>query len=150
MADSPAESGKKEQAKRTRRMRKPAQTVRERTQVSSAREQKPRRLRRTATTAARPFRAVGRGTKRAARPLGVVLWPFRTRPMRFIGRVLAAILLFKYFRGSWQELRQVAWPSRRDTWKLTAAVFLFAILFGLIISVTDYGLDKLFKKVLLS
>jgi len=54
-----------------------------------------------------------------------------------------------YFRNSWRELRLVTWPGRRETWKLTFAVFLFAIIFGVVISITDYGLDKLFRKVLL-
>lgn len=86
---------------------------------------KPRRLRQTA----------GRAK--------VVFVPFRR-----VGRVLR-FLVPPYFRNSWKELKQVTWPSRKETWQLTFAVFVFAIVFGALITITDYGLDKLFRKVLL-
>ena len=54
-----------------------------------------------------------------------------------------------YFRESARELKQVSWPSRKETWKLTLAVFIFAIIFGLLAAVVDFGLDKLFRKVIL-
>lgn len=127
---------------------KRAQTVRERTQSHA--QPKPRRLKRTAGNLARPVRATGRGVKKVVSPLGFVLKPFRLRPVRFVGRVLAAVLLINYFRQSWRELRQVTWPGRRETAKLTSAVFVFAVIFGLVITLTDYGLDKLFKKILLN
>ena len=59
-------------------------------------------------------------------------------------------LVPSYFREAARELKQVTWPTRKETWKLTFAVFLFAIIFGLVIAVVDYGLDKVFRKVLLS
>lgn len=92
---------------------------------------------------------VGRFLKRIAHPFRFVLAPFKTKPMRFIGRILAKILLLNYFRQSWQELKQVTWPGRRETIQLTFAVFVFAISFGLLIAVVDFGLDKLFREVLL-
>lgn len=54
-----------------------------------------------------------------------------------------------YFRASWQELKQVIWPNKKETIKLTIAVFLFAIFFALLISLVDYGLDKAFKSLIL-
>jgi preprotein translocase SecE subunit len=55
----------------------------------------------------------------------------------------------KYFREAWAEVKQVTWPNRRESLKLTSAVLIFTIVFGLIITITDYGLDKIFRKVLL-
>lgn len=55
----------------------------------------------------------------------------------------------KFFKLAWQELRQVVWPSRRETIKLTLAVFAFSFVFGIVIALTDYGLDKLFRKLIL-
>ena len=66
-----------------------------------------------------------------------------------MGRVLAVVLLINFVRSSFRELRDVVWPNRRQTTQLTLAVFVFAIVFGIIISVTDYGLDKIFKQILL-
>ncbi len=95
------------------------------------------------------FGSIGRFIARILRPFRFVLRPFKTRPMRFIGRILAKIFLVGYFRNSWKELKQVTWPGRRETTQLTLAVFVFAISFGILIAVVDFGLDKLFKEVLL-
>jgi preprotein translocase subunit SecE len=73
-------------------------------------------------------------------------------PFRFIGRAFKRVGRFivpKYFRNSWQELKQVTWPTGREAWKLTFAVILFAVIFGVLITVVDLGLDKLFRKVLI-
>jgi hypothetical protein len=51
--------------------------------------------------------------------------------------------------SAWKELRQVTWPGRKETRQLTLAVFVFATVFGLMVTLTDYGLDKVFKKVIL-
>ena len=64
-------------------------------------------------------------------------------------RIIGAILLPRYFRNSWKELRQVTWPNGRESRRLTIAVVLFATVFGLVIALVDYGLDKVFKQVLL-
>jgi preprotein translocase SecE subunit len=75
----------------------------------------------------------------------VVRWFFRLRFVRFIGRILG----LGYFRGSWQELKGVTWPTWRESRRLTTAVILFSMVFGVLIALVDYGLDKLFKQLLL-
>lgn len=55
----------------------------------------------------------------------------------------------KYFRDSLVELRQVTWPNRMQTVRLTFAVIAFATIFGIVIAIVDFGLDKLFKEILL-
>ena len=55
----------------------------------------------------------------------------------------------KYFRDSWADLKLVAWPGRKETWRLTFAVFVFAIVFGVIVAIVDKGLDTLFRDVIL-
>jgi preprotein translocase SecE subunit len=57
-------------------------------------------------------------------------------------------LMPRYFIESWQELKLVTWPNRKQTWQLTFAVFMFAFIFGALITVADYGLDKIFRAVL--
>lgn len=54
-----------------------------------------------------------------------------------------------YFRKSYEELRQVTWTNRRESWRLTFAVFVFAIVFGCVIAAVDKGLEELFKNVIL-
>lgn len=74
-----------------------------------------------------------------------VRWFFLLRPVRFIGRILG----LGYFRSSFQELKEVTWPTWHESRRLTTAVILFSIVFGVLIAVVDYGLDKLFKQLLL-
>jgi preprotein translocase SecE subunit len=122
-------------------------TVRERSQT--VKKNSPQRVRKTAKKAAKPFQLVGSGLVIMFRPFRFVLQPFKTRPVRFVGRILAKVLLINYFLGSWEELRKVTWPNRKNTIRLTLAVFAFAIVFGIVIAVVDFGLDKLFRKILL-
>lgn len=125
-----------------------SETLRQRTTKSDAKP-KTRRLRQAKTVVSSPFKKLFAGVRRVLRPFRFLLWPFKTKPFRLLGRFLSSILFLRYFRDSWRELRLVTWPGRRETFQLTMAVFLFAIAFGLMVAITDYGLDKIFRKVLL-
>ena len=124
-----------------RRLRN-AETVRERALKAQEEAGKPRRR-----LALPP--AVGTAAAKPARGIARI---FRYQPFRFIGkafRFVGRFPLLRYFAGSWRELRLVTWPNRRQTRQLTVAVLLFAVVFGALVSLVDYGLDKLFKEVLL-
>lgn len=54
-----------------------------------------------------------------------------------------------YFVGSWRELRQVNWPTRKATFGMTLAVILFTLAFTLVISLLDLGFEQLFKRIIL-
>lgn len=131
-----------DEEKKKKRVRKPAQTVRQRSEQAAARgDKKPRRLRRTASKAMGPLKAIHRtGKKEYYLPIP------NNRAGRFLNK--RRYIIPRYFREAWGELRQVVWPSRRETWKLTLAVFIFAVVFALLVAVTDYGLDKLFRRIL--
>jgi len=66
---------------------------------------------------------------------------------RFLGKKRSIIP--KYFKESWAELKLVTWPDRKTTVKLTIAVITFAVVFGLAIAIIDYGLDKIFRYLIL-
>lgn len=72
-------------------------------------------------------------TKKAVAPRRVLNNPF-LNVLKKIGG---------YFKGAWQELKQVRWPTRRATWELTLAVILFTAFFLVLIVL----LDLLFKYV---
>jgi preprotein translocase SecE subunit len=132
MADKPAK----------KRIVKNPETFRERAVKAAEGNDKPARtaaLRQAGSKVTSPIsRAAGRlASNKAAKPL--------RKPARIVGK----ILLPTYFRKSWQELRQVEWPSFRQSLRLTGAVIIFAIIFGAIVAVVDYGLDKLFRNVLI-
>lgn len=120
----------KETSKPKRRIVKKAETIREKVEKQSKSKAKPTR----------------KGV------LGMA-WSFISWPFRKIGRGLAIVGRFvvpRYFKESWKELRQVTWPSRRDTMRLTIAVIIFSTVFGVVITVVDMLLDKVFRKVILS
>jgi preprotein translocase SecE subunit len=70
-------------------------------------------------------------------------WFFMLPPLRFLGSLLG----FRFVRDSWRELKQVTWPTFRESMRLTSAVIIFSIVFGFIIAVVDFGLDKVFKSL---
>jgi preprotein translocase SecE subunit len=124
-----------ESAKPKRRVVKKAETVREATQKSGDKKPKKRGiLSLTLLYIGLPFRPVGR----------LLLRVGRLKPFRILGRILFPT----YFRNSWKELQQVTWPGRRESLQLTLAVIIFSIVFGALIAVVDFGLDKVFKQVL--
>ena len=137
----------KEPTKKKRQLKKP-ETVRQRADKASV-ERKPRRIKKVRSATAKPLKAIGRFIARILRPFRFVLRPFKTRPMRFVGRILKRLFLINYFRESWRELRMVEWPDRKQTTRLTIAVIIFAVFFSVLIGIVDYGLDKLFKQLIL-
>jgi len=131
-----------EEKRKVRRIKK-VETVRQRAEKATNAEPKPRRLHSTVHKASRPLRAAGRiGRKEVHLPLpDNRVGNFMNRRVRLIPR---------FFRESWEEVRQVTWPNRRDTFRLTLAVFIFSITFGLVIAIVDFGLSKVFRSLLLN
>lgn len=58
------------------------------------------------------------------------------------------IALGIYFKGAWEELKQVRWPTRRATWKLTGAVLAFTAFFVAFILLLDGAFKYLFELIL--
>lgn len=123
------------------RIIKKTETVRERA-AKSEQPRKPRRLKQAGTSALRPLKAIARtGRKEIYLPMP------DTKAGRFLNKRRSPIP--RYFKLAWAEVRQVEWPTRRETVKLTFSVFLFAIFFALIISLADFVLDKAFETFIL-
>ena len=123
-----------ESPKPKRRLKKAPESVRERTARSSEAAAKAPKVKKPRKIFA-PLRAIGRGLRRVE----------RFKPIHLIGLVIVP----RYVRNAWQELRLVTWPNRLETFRLTAAVIIFSAVFGVMIAIVDYGLDKVFKKVIL-
>ena len=47
------------------------------------------------------------------------------------------VALGRYLRNSWRELRQVRWPNRKATWKMTLAVLVYCAIFIIFIMLLD-------------
>lgn len=59
------------------------------------------------------------------------------------------IAMGHYFRDSWHELRQVQWPNRRATWKMTLGVVIFCAIVGAIVLVADWASQWIIQEVIL-
>jgi preprotein translocase SecE subunit len=68
--------------------------------------------------------------------------PKRKRSWGILGKIGG------YFKGAWQELRQVHWPTRKATWSLTGAVLLFSAFFVILITLLDAIFKFLFEQIL--
>lgn len=127
-----------EQNKKRRVIRK-VETVREKSAKAAEQTEKPSRKKQILRGFTAPLRFVGRGFKK----LGSVLGRFKV--MRFIGRILVPT----YFRNSWKELKGVTWPTLPQSRRLSIAVMIFAVIFGVVVALLDFVLDKIFKEVLI-
>jgi preprotein translocase SecE subunit len=132
---------KKRQSRKPRVTKAP--TLRQQAELAktkSEKTQKPRRIRKISSKASN---FLGK-TRLTHNPIT----KFIARVGRFILRVLRWIIP-NYFFDSWREVRLVTWPSRRETWRLTAAVFIFASVFGALVAGVDKVLDIIFKNIVL-
>lgn len=135
-----------EKADKKPRIRKSAPTKREQSEAIRTKSEKPKRVRgkttKVTSSIKRPISALSRvGSKTYYLPM----------PDNRVGRFLNKRRRFipKYFADSWVELRQVTWTGRRETWRLTSAVFVFAIIFGLMVAIVDKGVEELFRTYVL-
>ena len=134
MADQPS--------KKAKRQVKNPETFRERAlkAVDAANKpDKPSRLRQGGGKVLGPVAKTGRNLSKSK----------RLKPVRKPLRVASKFILVGYLNRSWQELRLVTWPSRKESRRLTFAVLVFAVVFGAAIAGVDWGLDKVFKQLLL-
>lgn len=60
------------------------------------------------------------------------------------------VALGRYLRDSWREIRQVRWPNRKATWKMTLAVLIYVAFFIIFLTLIDilftFIFDLLFKQ----
>lgn len=126
-----------------KRVLKKAVTVREQASKKTDSTPKPKKLHKVSGVIKRPLIAAKRLGKKEYHPVKL--------PDNKVGRFMTAPrrVTPRFFSEAWAELRQVSWPNRRETLKLTLAVFVFAIVLSGMIGVVDYGLTQLTEKVLL-
>jgi preprotein translocase SecE subunit len=128
-----------------RRVKNP-ETFRERAVKAAEQGDKPAKRARVRSAGSKVFTPV-------LRPIGNAFrFIFAHQPFKTIAKIaglLGRILVPRYFRNSWKELRLVNWPSWKQSRQLTFAVLIFAIIFGALVAAVDYGLDKAFRAILL-
>lgn len=53
-----------------------------------------------------------------------------------------------FFKGVKSELFKVVWPTRKETIRYTATVIVFSVVIAALLGAADYGLLKLFEKII--
>lgn len=103
---------------------------------------KPRRLRAATGKIGRPLKKVATSGKREYHPVKL--------PDNKAGRILSrrVSLVPGFVREAWSEIRQVRWPTRRETIRLAIAVFIFSVVLTVVVAVLDFGLDKIFREII--
>lgn len=137
MADTPN--------KKKRRVKNP-ETFRERALKAADSSKKPKPTSRLKTTGRKVTSPV---TGPVRRTFSRVYNAPLLKPLRVVLKILDKVLFLSYFRSSWQELKLVTWPNWKESQRLTFAVLVFAVIFGTAIAGVDWGLDKVFKQLLL-
>ena len=140
---SSKEVAKKTEAKK-KRVRKPKQTIRERNVKAKENEGKEKRVRKAANATASTSKKVGRAL---TTEYHLTERKENNDDHGFFSK--SRSLTPRYFRASGQEIRKVPWPGFKTTWKLVFAVFVFAAIIGGFIAALDWGLEKLFREVIL-
>ncbi len=89
-------------------------------------ENRPEAPKSVENTAKKPAKRPKSSDPSAEKPLKSVFILFR--PFVALGR---------YLRDSWREIRQVRWPNRKATWKMTFAVIFYCLLFLVFVLLLD-------------
>ena len=55
-----------------------------------------------------------------------------------------------FVKESWQELKRVHWPTRKETYAATSVVVILVLLVALFLAVVDYGLTRAVQALLSS
>ena len=58
------------------------------------------------------------------------------------------VAIGRYIRDSFREVRQVRWPDRKSTWKMTLSVIIYVVLIAVAIMLLDAFFTFLFNKLL--
>lgn len=127
--------------KRKPRIRKTAPTLRQKAEAAKKAEIASR------GPIKKGFGALAAAIKKLRLPDNRLTRPIK-KPFRVAGSVIAK-LVPPYFKNSWTELRQVNWPNRRETWRLTLAVFIFAVVLGTAVAGVDWVLEQIFRRTIL-
>lgn len=134
-----------EKKAKVRRVKNP-ESFRQRAVKATEKEEKKSRLHFIKKGLKKVFSPIAKPLKKVGKKLGQNRF---IRLFRKPVRVLGKILLIPYFKGSVGELRQVTWPSWKQSRQLTFAVLAFAVVFGAAIAGLDWVLGKVFKDILI-
>ena len=97
--------------------------VKSTTETTTPKNQPAKSDKKAAKKAAKAEKRAAKKAKNAGKKPFILLRPF--------------VAFGRYIRDSWQELRLVRWPSRKSTWGMVLAVFIYTAIFVVFITLLD-------------
>ena len=73
----------------------------------------------------------------------------KTAVWKFLRKTILRSPFRGYFVNAFRELKEVTWPDRKTSWRLTFTVIVFSVLFATLTSTLDLGFEKLAKQIFL-
>lgn len=128
-----------------RRLKDP-ESFREKLAKASDDKSKPKKVRSKATWPIKLLKRIFRPVANSYQKLKGIK---QLKPLFIVLSFIGRIIFPKYIRTSFEELKKVTWPSFKQSRKLTYAVLIFALIFGISVAVVDWGLGKIFRPLLL-
>jgi len=123
-------------AKKKVRLKKTAETVRERADKMTSKEVKP--ATRKIPQVNRPLSVLRRKTKKTT-----------VSRSQKVDKKRRFKLFPSFFPEAWKELRLVTWPTKKEAARLTGAVLIFATFFAIFVQLLDFVFNKLVKEIFL-
>lgn len=126
-----------------RRHKKAPETVREKAQKESLKKSTPSKK---SVIKAKIHKPLSRLRRAGAKEVYVIKTP-DTKAGRFFGKRIHFVP--KFLKSAFAELKQVTWPTKREAFHKTVAVFGFAIFFILFVQLFDLIFTRLVKEIIL-
>lgn len=123
------------------RVRKSPETVRERADKQTAKDNAPKG--KIKGKIVRPLSVLRRVASKEYHPVPV--------PDNKTGKVLKkrVRLVPRFVRESWEEIKLVTWPTKKEAARLTVAVLVFALVFSIFVQLLDVIFNRVVKEIFL-
>jgi preprotein translocase SecE subunit len=129
--------------KKALRVRKEPETIRQMASKESEKRTKPTKKTKIKSKLAKPLAAIGRVGSKEYHPIKAP----QKKGIRHLNKRVHFIP--RFLKNSWAELKQVAWPSKKDALRLTFAVIIFSVVFAIFVQILDFLFSKLVKEIIL-
>jgi len=126
-------------AKKKPRVRKSPETVRERADKKTAKNNAP-----TGKLRGKIYKPLSTLRNIGAKEYHPVKVPQKKGVHHLNKRVR---IVPKFIREAWAELKLVTWPSKKEAARLTLAVLVFALAFSIFIQILDFIFNRIVKEI---
>jgi preprotein translocase subunit SecE len=132
-----------EKAKKQPRRRKAPKTVREHAEKQQAKKAATPRRKKLNSKIHKPLSVLSAAHKKEYHPVPL--------PDNKVGKILGkrVIIIPKFIKNAWAELKLVTWPTRSQAARLTVAVIVFSTIFAIFVQILDLIFSRLVKEILL-